>query len=316
MRVQLTAFVTAIAVLSLCEAHAQNVDEKELDLALRSKTCPATTINPAHLCQEILAKCAAHVTWECDAEAHACGIRERDLNAKIDAYNSLYHDCRRTQQSRRETQDNKKVANTGESALSRALKAQTQKAQNVDQVNRIQRQQMDELRDAENREQARQARLAELAREQEEAQELARQDESCRNYRNSCSNDCRGSAPSIQFSNWVAACFAVCTADHELCLQQIHGNSERIAEARDAARRASGEKGRQQRIELDRRQQSEIDEQASEPYYPPVYSSPSGPSNRPPVYSRPPASTFTPYTPPSPRGGGSTLCGGPGCAGP
>jgi hypothetical protein len=152
--------IVILLALTTCpafSARAQDIDERAMDLVIAGKNCPSAPIGQASICQKIRDSCAADVSWECDAKARACGARERELNAKINIYNSIYYACERGKTDRKDAETKTRPSSGGESELSRALKQQKEKASNADEVNKIQqrmerRQQQRQLEEAAQRE--------------------------------------------------------------------------------------------------------------------------------------------------------------------
>jgi hypothetical protein len=154
----------ALITGAVCNVYAQEISERDIELALRSKTCPTALISLAHMCQETLRQCAAHVTWECDAAGDACLRHESDLNKKIVAYNAMYYACKRS---------------LSDSDLLHGLKTARQKARNVDEVNTRERRTLELRYDVRHQkqvqeEQAAQQKVAEqqLQAEKEEQERL------------------------------------------------------------------------------------------------------------------------------------------------
>jgi hypothetical protein len=140
--------IALIVAATMPGLHAQEISERVLDntLTRKIKECPEKEIAHAHICQDILRSCAAHVTRECDERGSACLKRESALNAKILAYNSIYHKC----QGARANSGNSKQR---ENSLLR-LKPSEDKAVNVDTINSTERQGMDQRQDINRQEDA------------------------------------------------------------------------------------------------------------------------------------------------------------------
>ena len=153
-------------------ASAQGVDERTIDLVIASKNCPSAPLPRASICQEIRDSCAANVSWECDAKARACGTRERELNAKINVYNSIYYTCEKARADRKEAETKTKPSSGSESPLSRALRQQKEKekSQNTDEINRNERQTLERQSETRRAEEAARQERGEQERKDREAQ--------------------------------------------------------------------------------------------------------------------------------------------------
>jgi hypothetical protein len=307
--------VALLVCLFAVLARGDDVTEEQIDLDLKSKTCPPQKMEHASICKAILARCAANPNYQCDREGSECLKKETALNVKINAYNKVYYACHKGEGS-----------SSGSSEVARALAAAKEKAEGADEVNAE-----DQRRIEAGRPEAVEQR--ERVDEERRAWWLNGQIQACKNNKY-C--DCAKWAgdrifEGQNFNGILNACNNRCRVQENLCIAKLKNqdtasleaelNRARAEERRqaDIAQNMASAANRRQFEEGSRRAAAAAAaaaaaEAASQPSAPSPSYSPSSGARPGPTSVAPAAPTYYPPAQSAPYRGGSVNCGGPGCA--